>query len=282
MSRLIRFAAAAVALTLLILGFSEPSYAGTFLYQTCALNTSIANNANAFTASLENNGLFLEWTGTTAKLMPVNGKNVCVPAVQMPDLFKNSVIGGVNKITEPFAGNKMLAPGDRMLFSSIRDTNKNGINKSASTLLTGGVGGTPVRTAFGNATPMPKGDPVVDVTNDGSSSMTLDFVLAFINNSEDPLDLNTTFAPDGRLVAVMPLSPDCSNGDVIMSGVTCEFSFVLPPNVTNWAFVAVTDNSDGTFTDLVATDVPEPASAILLALALIPLLISWRKIARQG
>jgi hypothetical protein len=138
----------------------------------------------------------------------------------------------------------------------------------------------PVQTGLHSNFKDVKADPILDFTNPFSFSETLDFVGAFVNNSQDPLDASINFVADGTPVSFTTSSPGCGVGASIAPNQTCEFSFDLPPGTRNWAFEVFADaGSDFPIFDLVATTVPEPPSVVLLGLGLLGLLIDWRKMA---
>jgi PEP-CTERM motif len=217
-----------------------------------------------------------EWSGASATVKIVKGKPVCMYSnpKQLADLFGNSAAGGVNKFSEKFNGGLKVAPQDYMMLSLIAPKGTT-IKKEATTLFDANNNDAPVQTRFHTNFAEVKSDPIIAFTNTFTFSETLDDFEAFINNSEDPLNAFINFVPDGTPVAVTS-SIGCAVGDSIAPGQTCVFSFDLPPNTTNWAFEIFADaGSLFPIFDLVATDIPEPPSVILLGLGLLGLLL-WR------
>ena len=94
--------------------------------------------------------------------------------------------------------------------------------------------GNDIGTKIGAALTSAKNDPVIDITNGGTSVIHLLSIIAQINNSQNPLDPDIFFVPDGDEVAVTPtLLP--FNSD-ILPGDTAEFEFPLNGS-RNWSFL---------------------------------------------
>jgi hypothetical protein len=114
-------------------------------------------------------------------------------------------------------------------------------------------------------------DPIIDITNGGSSLMTVLSIVAQINNSEDPLDPSLSFLPDGTEVPVTPSSLPID----LLPGDTAEFSFSVDGS-PNWSFQYSYSLSGNTFVDLLASDVavPEPNSLSLLVAGIVAFIIA--------
>jgi hypothetical protein len=138
-------------------------------------------------------------------------------------------------------------------------------------------GGNNIGTKFSDAKTRAAGDPEIFITNGGSSVMLLTAINAQINNSADPLNRNIFFNPDGTAVSLPPLD---STNYMILPGATEMFSFDIG-NAVNWSFEYTYSIGSDTFTDLLATDVPEPGSGTLLTGALGALLLIWRRRQQQ-
>jgi hypothetical protein len=281
MLRWVRLTLAGMLLTC-ILGLFQPSYAdGIYRFTSCWQNSSINMTGTGFASAVDKGGPMTEWAGAPATVKIVKGKPVCMYAdpKQLASLFTNSAAGGVNKFSEKFIGNGKVAANDSMMLSLIAPKGTT-IKKDATTLFDTKNNDAPVQTKLLSNLNSVQSDPIITLTNTFPFSETLDDVEAFINNSEDPLNAFINFVPDGTPVAVTS-SIGCAVGDIIAPEQICVFSFDLPPNTTNWAFETFADaGSLFPVFDLVATDIPEPPSVILLGLGLLGLLINWRKIAR--
>jgi hypothetical protein len=230
--------------------------AGTFLYRTCARNDGAAA-ATGFTAALPQGGLFSGVTGSFAVLQPGN----CFVPRYGNVIANQGFLKPMPSFSVPFLPNVTINPGSLMVLSTIRNGNNTSLNLKGS-FFTDAIGA-PLTTAFGNATIFARGDPEVDVTNVGSSLLTITGFEALVNNSEDPLDLTVNFVPDGS-----PVTVDNSGGLDLASNQTAMFTFALPDNTINWAFQVSYNSSEGSFSQLVATDVPEESSLILMATAI--------------
>ena len=233
-----------------LIAASQPSYGNT-LYVT-AVKDAGAVNADGFKATLQNNGNFFEWSGTTAMS---NGMGKIVPTAKgAPNQFMDTSKNGVNTFTTKLA--KGMAPGDYMLFSSVR--NNQSLDATMTTLL---AGANTVGTVFGNATKSKAGDPEVDVINTSGSTMVLLSVTALLNNSQDPLNLSTVFVPDGTPTSV---SPTFTPGETLPNGITLPFTF-SDAGAYNWSFELTYTIGSDLYDEIVAQNVPEPGSIVLLA-----------------
>jgi len=264
------------------LGFFQASYAdGIYRFTSCFQNSSLITHGTGFTATVSNKNM-TEWSGASATQMNVNGKPVCMYAnpKQMANLFGNSAAGGTDKLTENFPAGMKVAPQDFMMLSILAPKNTT-LVKGTATLFDVNNNNAPVQTKLLSNLPTVKADPIIDFTNTFSSSETLDFIGAFINNSQDPLNTFINFVADGTLVPLTS-SPGCGVGAPIAPMQTCEYSFDLPANTRNWAFELFADSGGSPIFDLVATTIPEPPSVVLLGLGLLGLLIDRRKIARKA
>ncbi len=261
-----------------MLGLFQPSYAdGIYRFTSCFQNSSLLTNGTGFTATVSNNNM-TEWAGASATSQNVNGKPVCMYAdpKQMANLFGNSAAGGTNKFTENFPAGMKVAPQGFMLLSVIAPKNTT-LVKGTATLFDVNNNDAPVQTKLNGNLPSVKADPILDFTNTFSESETLDFIGAFINNSQDPLNAFTNFVADGTAVSVTS-SPGCGVGAPIAPTQTCEFSFDLPANTTNWAFEIFADSGGSPIFDLVATTTtPELPSVVLLGLGLLGLSLGCRR-----
>ena len=242
---------------------AAPAQAGRVLYQECV--TSLGNMSDSFTAVLQPGGLFYTWAGYTVKKDVSNGCKPNTPGV--PDEFKGSAKNGVNSIVEPLASK--IPTGGYLLFYSTRNNKDLDLAKTTLTL-----NGNPIGTKIGAAlTSAPGADPIIDIFNGGSSTIVLSNLVAQIYNSEDPLNPNIFFVPDGKNAAITPILS--SLNDSIPAGDTGVFSFALDGS-PNWSFLYTFAYQGANFTDLIAADtVPEPSAASLLALGLIGT-VGWR------
>src|SRR6202158_3964501 len=273
MLRWVRLTLASMLLTCM-LGLFQPTYAdGIYRFTSCWQNSSINMTGTGFASAVDKGGPMTEWAGAPATVKIVRRKPFCtyMDPKQMASLFTNSAAGGVNKFSEKFNGGGKVVAQDSMMFSFIAPKGTT-IKKDATTLFDVNNNNAPVQTKLLSNLAEVKSDPIITFTNTFQVSETLDDVEAFINNSEDPLNAFINFVPDGTAVAVTS-SIGCAVGDPIAPGQTCVFSFDLPPNTRNWAFEAFADGGSlFPIFDLVATDIPEPPSVILLGLGLLGLL----------
>jgi hypothetical protein len=252
-----------IAITLLA-GLQQTAQAGMVLYQQCV--TSRGNMSDGFKATLGAGGLFYSWAGYSVK-EPVGAG--CLPNTPgVPDMFKGKNAAGTNSITEPLAKN--IAVDGHLLFYSIRNDTALDEDPAKTTLtLMGGAIGTKIGAALTSA----KNDPVIDIFNGGSSTITLLSMVAQLNNSMDPLNPDIFFVPDGSPIFITPtLLPSNMN---ILPGETAEFEFPLNGS-PNWSFMYSYDYLGDTYTDLLASDVPEPSTWLLLGFGL-ACLAAWRK-----
>jgi hypothetical protein len=191
----------------------------------------------------------------------------CVPNNAIaPDLFVGKSGPGVNTFTAALATNLMTNQMMKLNFIS----NNTPLNIVASTLTDMG---NPVGTKFGAALSSVKNDPIIDITNEDSSPITLDDITAQIYNSEDPLNPNIFFVPDGSSVGVSPTLSVLN--ETIDPGDTAEFTFPLDGS-PNWSFEYTYTDQGVTYTDLIASDVPEP-SAWLLVIACLAAIVTRRQ-----
>jgi hypothetical protein len=237
-----------------LIAAAQPSYANT-LYVTAVKNAG-AVNADGLKATLQNNGLFFEWSATSAMLNN-QGKVVPTNPKAAPNQFMNTSKKGVSTFTEKLKN--ALTPANYILFYSVRNNQSLDTTNNASTLLSGANN---VGTRFGNAAKSKAGDPEVDVTNTTGSTMVLTSVTALLNNSQDPLNLSTVFVPDGTPV---PVVPTFTPGETLPDGQALAFTF-SDAGASNWSFeITYTVGSD-VYDEIVAQDVtPEPGSIVLLA-----------------
>ena len=260
-SRVIAIATAFVAC---MFGAGQTAQAGPVLYQQCV--TSRGDMSDGFKAALETGGLFYSWSGYTVKEPVDNGCKPNTPAV--PDLFKGKSANGTNTIQEALA--KVIPVDGHMLFYSIRNDKALDLDPAKTTLT---LKGNDIGTKVGAALTSAKGDPVIDITNGGNSVIHLLSIIAQINNSQNPLDPDIFFVPDGDEVAVTPtLLP--FNSD-ILPGETAEFEFPLNGS-RNWSFVYSFTFDGDVYTDLLASTVPEPNSLGLLLAGVAALLVLRR------
>ena len=247
-----------------IVALEQPAHAGKIYYSTCF--TALGDKADAFKASLVTDGLFYVWGGYSVK-EPVAEGQPCERTNPMkgalPDLFRASNAKGQNSISEALAKNVPI--NGHMLFNSLRNNKALDPDQMKTTFT---LKGNDIGTKFGTARTMAAGDPIIDITNGGSSLMTLLSIVAQINNSEDPLDPSLSFLPDGPEVSVTPSSLPIN----LLPGDTAEFSFPVDGS-PNWSFQYSYSLSGDIFTDLLASDVavPEPHSRSLLVAGIIML-----------
>ncbi len=251
------------------LGFAPPAHAGKVLYQQCL--KTIGNPADGFIATLQDKGLFYSWSG-----YPAFVDGTCKNVIGAEALFSGAKATGQNAITEGFA--KQLPLNGFMNFDSIRNNVALDTNEDKTTFTNSG-NKTP--TKIGNALTKEKGDPIVEITNGGTSDIVVLSVEARVNNTEDPLDPTIHFIPNGILVAVIPtLDPDL--GKPLVPGETIEFLFPLLLGATNWSFEYTYSSAGDLYTDLLATNVvtsvPEPATFALVGIGLVVLLIVRRRV----
>jgi len=236
-----------VAATLICtLGLEQQAKAGKVLYQQCA--NSLGGPSNSFTGVLMAGGLFYSWAGYSINAM----KPGCVPNNAIaPDLFSGSSGPGVNNFSSALAGGGLMT-GQMMKLNFI--SNDTPIDKNASMFYNNG---NMVGTKIGDAVTSAKNDPIIDITNGGSSAITLDDITAQIFNSEDPLNPSIFFVPDGEDATVTP-TLSVSN-ETIDPGDTAEFTFQLDGS-PNWSFEYTYTDQGVMYTDLLASDVPEPSA----------------------
>ena len=279
----VRLALASMGL-ICTLGFFQPSYAdGIYRFTNCYRNTSNVATGTGFTATVDAKTM-TEWSGASAKVGNVNGKPTCMYAdpKQRANLFGNTAAGGTDKFMENFINGTKVIPQDFMMFSFIAPKGTK-LVPGTVTLFDVNNNNAPVQTGLHSNFRDVKADPILDFTNPFSFSETLDFVGAFFNNSQDPLDASINFVADGTPISPITSSPGCEVGASIAPNQTCEFSFDLPPGTRNWAFEIFADaGSDFPIFDLVATTIPESPSVVLLGFGLLGLLIDVRKIARRA
>jgi hypothetical protein len=256
-------AIAAVAI-LWLCGTPDPAEAGKMLYQQCF--TARGDTADGFKASLQAGGLFYNWSGTRANEIVLGRFGQCEPSTVLPTpLFKGSNNAGQNAIAIGAFDNNATVPINlHMVFSSIRNNTALDDDQMKTTFTKGGNN---IGTKFGDAKTRAAGDPEIFITNGTTSVMLLSAINAQINNSQDPLDPDIFFEPDGTAVSLPALD---STNDTILPGETEIFSFDIG-NAVNWSFEYTYSIGTDTFTDLLATDVPEPASGLLLVMAILGL-----------
>jgi hypothetical protein len=243
--------------------FSQPAEAGKMLYQQCF--TARGDTADGFKASLQAGGLFYTWSGTRVNETVLGRLGQCVPSTVFPTpLFKDSNNAGQNSISIGAFDNNATVPINlHMLFNSIRNNTALDEDPMKTTFTKGGNN---IGTKFGDASTRAAGDPEIFITNSDSSVMLLTAINAQINNSEDPLDPDIFFDPDGTAVSLPPLN---SANNMILPGQTEIFSFDIG-NAVNWSFEYTYSIGGDTFTDVLATDVvPEPGSLVLLCTAFV-------------
>jgi len=263
-SRVIAIAAAFVTC---LFGVQQTAQAGMVLYQQCV--TSRGDMSDGFKAALIAGGLFYSWSGYSVK-EPIQDGVGCKPNTPaMPDLFKGKNANGTNTIQEALA--KIVPLDGHMLFYSVRNDKPLDLDPMKTTLT---LKGNDIGTKIGAALTSAKNDPVIDITNGGTSLIHLLSIVAQINNSQDPLDPDIFFVPDGNVVAVIPtLLP--SNSD-ILPGDTAEFTFPLDGS-RNWSFLYSFTYDGDVYTDLLASTVPEANSLSLLLAGIVVLLILRHK-----
>ena len=262
-------AIAAAALAWLC-GLSDPAEAGKMLYQQCF--TARGDTADGFKASLQAGGLFYNWSAVRVNETVLGRFGQCEPSTVNPNpLFKGSNNAGQNSIAIAAFNNGATVPiNQHMLFSSIRNNTPLDSDPMKTTFT---KAGNDIGTKFGDAKTKAAGDPQIIVTNSDSSVMTLTAINAQINNSEDPLDPDIFFDPDGTPVTLPALD---SSNDTILPGDTEIFTFDIGDAV-NWSFEYTYSIGGDTFTDLLATDVPEPNSIALVTAALAALALARRR-----
>ncbi len=238
----------ATVLLMHILGLQQPAEAGKILYQQCF--TALGDTADGFKAALAKDGLFFAWGGYSV-IEPVKEGEPCPPTGMKgapPDLFRAENAKGTNAITAALKKNVPI--NVHMLFSSIRNNTALDPDPMKTTFT---LKSNDIRTKFGKAATRARGDPIIDITNGGSSVMTLLSIVAQIHNSQDPLDLDSFFVPDGVPVAVTPSLLPIN----LLPGDTAEFMFSLDDS-PNWSFQYTYASEGDTFVDLLASDVAVP------------------------
>jgi len=255
------------ALFMLMFALPRPAAAGKVRYEQCF--TSRGNPTNGIKATLQAGGLFYNWAGYLVNETVAMRFNACDPTTR---IFQGANPAGQNAIAvNPFA-NAVTIPLDKhLLFVSIR--NNTALDEDATkTTLT--INGADSATKIGTAKTTVQGDPQILITNGGTTSILLLEIVAQIGNSRDPLDPDILFVPDGMPVTVLPIlqSPD----NVILPGETGIFSFPLG-NANNWSFRYSYSSGEDTFTELLASSVPEVSSCSLLAISIASLVIFRRK-----
>jgi hypothetical protein len=269
---MIRVGSGAIAAAVFVwaCGLPHPALAGKMLYQQCF--TARGDTVDGFKASLVAGGLFYNWSGTRANEIVLGRFGQCEPSTVLPTpLFKGSNNAGQNSISiGAFDNNATVPINMHMAFSSIRNNTAVDPDPMKTTFTKAGAN---IGTKFGDAKTRAAGDPEIFITNGGSSVMLLTAINAQINNSEDPLNPDIFFNPDGSAVSLPPLN---STNDMILPGATEIFSFDIG-NAVNWSFEYTFSIGGDTFTDLLATDVPEPGSGALLTGALGALMLIWRR-----
>jgi hypothetical protein len=256
-------AIAAVSI-LWLCGALEPAEAGKMLYQTCF--TARGDTADGFKASLLAGGLFYNWNGVRANEIVLGRFGQCEKSTAMPTpLFTGSNNAGQNSIAIGAFDNGATVPiNQHMVLSSIRNNTALDDDQMKTTFTKGGNN---IGTKFGDGKPRAAGDPEIFITNGNASVMLLTAINAQINNSQDPLNPDIFFEPDGTAVSLPALD---STNDTILPGETEIFSFDIG-NAVNWSFEYTYSIGADTFTDLLATDVPEPASGLLLVMGILGL-----------
>ncbi len=137
-----------------------------------------------------------------------------------------------------------------MIFQSIRnDTN---LDKTMSFFLNGN---NMISTQIGDALKQPLRPSqvvTVAVVNNNSSAMSLTAVEGRENNSQDPLNYNNLFVPDGMLIL-------SQGGYTLAPGQELDFQFDLSPGADNWSFEITyyVEGSGVSLDDIVATDVSQ-------------------------
>ena len=261
-----------------MLGLFQPGYAdGIYRLTSCFQNSSLRYDGTGFAAEPCQQQHDRMGRGLATSQI-VNGKPVCGYAdpKQVANLFGNSAAGGTNKFMENFPAGMNVAPQGFMLLSVIAPKNTT-LVKGTATLYDVNNNNAPVQTKLNGNLPSVKADPILDFTNTFSESETLDFIGAFINNSQDPLNAFINFVADGTAVSVTS-SAGCGVGAVIAPMQTCEFSFDLPADTTNWAFEIFADSGGSPIFDLVATTTtPEPPGVVLSGLGLLGLSLGCRR-----
>jgi hypothetical protein len=253
------------AVLVCVCGLPQPAGAGKMLYQQCF--TALGDTADGFKASLQAGGRFYNWNGTRVNETVLGRFGQCVPSTVFPTpLFKSSNNAGQNFISIGAFDNNATVPINlHMLFNSIRNNTALDEDQMKTTLTKGGNN---IGTKFGDASTRAAGDPDLFITNSGSSVMLLTAINAQINNSEDPLNPDIFFDPDGTPVSLPSLD---STNNMIFPGQTGVFSFDVG-NAVNWSFEYTYSIGGDTFTDVLATDVmPEPGSFALVATGLFAL-----------
>ena len=242
-------------------GLFRPAAAGKTLYQQCV--NARGDTTDGFKASLQAGGLFYNWNGVRANQAVLGRFGQCEPSTMFPDkLFQGANPAGQISISiATFAkdsnGNNQMVPRDtQMVFSSIRNNTALDVDPMVTTFTKAGNNiGTKISTAKTRAA----GDPEILITNDGGSAMLLTAINAQINDTEDPLDPNIFFEPDGTPVTLPALDP---TNNTILPDDTEAFSFGIG-NAANWSFEYTYVSGGDTFTDVLATDVAEPGSLVL-------------------
>jgi hypothetical protein len=266
-----RVAAAVAALLIVLFGAAAPAEAGKMLYQDCF--TSRGNATDGVKATLQAGGLFYNWAGYLVNETVASNFKVCNPTTQ---IFKDSNANGQNSFTIPtFANNVKVPLNGHMILKSIRNNTALDLDQMKTTLT---IGQQPSGTKIGeDPKPRAVGDPEIYLTNDDTSVITLVSMVAQIDNSQDPLDPDLFFfVPDGASVPVSPTLNSMNN--TLALNASAIFSFPIG-NAQNWSFQLTYMFDGDTYNVLLATDVAEPGSALLLtaALAAWPLVGSSRR-----
>jgi len=105
----------------------------------------------------------------------------------------------------------------------------------------------------------------VDVSNDGSTSLTLENLVVQVDNSQDPSDLTLAYVPDGTVVP----TPSFTGPITLLPGQTITYSYADPSNPYSVISVETTSLVGGDTIDGLTVTVPEPAQGTLLGLALV-------------
>lgn len=247
-------AIASAALGLFIAGSASQASADQIVKNTVK-NVGVVN-ATSYYGELRGVKKFFEWSGTQAAAA---------------DLFGNAAAAGVNSFTENFAGGRVVAPNGKFTFASRRENNaalaptgraEDGVFISPSSLRRNGADvATEMSFISRDLVKMRGGSEwMLVLRNDSSSPVTIENVIAQVDNSDGSISVMSGFSPDGTVAyaqSSLTLSPMGSPGDT--------FSATFLGGLDDQKLVSLTFDSlefGDRFFEGVA--VPEPSSISLL------------------